>query len=60
MTNAVSADNEISTGFIEADDDTGSGYETNSTGQSVTTSLSSGLQEWLVENGDLPSTMRTS
>src|SRR5690554_6166725 len=40
---------EISTGFIEADEDTG--YDTNSTAQSETTSLSSSLQEWLVENG---------
>lgn len=43
------------TGYIEpeADDDCDSGNESDSTRQSQTTSLSSGLQDWLVENGRL-------
>ena len=41
--------NKISTDAIEVDDD--AGYETNADAQSDTTSLSSSLQEWLVENG---------
>lgn len=41
--------NKISTDAIEVDDD--AGYVTDADAQSDTTSLSSSLQEWLVENG---------
>ena len=51
MTHNAPAENEISTGFIEVDDDANSGYETTSSGQSETTSLASSLQNWLMENG---------
>lgn len=39
------------TGFIEAEDYSGSGYETNASGGSETTSLASSLQHYLEENG---------
>lgn len=39
------------TDFIEAEDYSGSGYETNESGGSETTSLASSLQHYLEENG---------
>lgn len=59
MTQATVSTNEVpineqSTGVIEPDDDTGSGYETGSTQASETASLTSSLQEWMMENGKYP------
>ena len=50
MTNGPT--NDTTTDLIEVDEDIGSGYDTNTTGTSDTTSLTSSLQEWLMENGN--------
>lgn len=46
--------NEQSIGVIEPDDDAESGYDTDSTLESATTSLASSMQEWMMENGKDP------
>ena len=48
----TSTTNEPTNGIIEVDDNE-SGYGTSATRESETTSLSSSLEEWLMENGAL-------
>ena len=51
--NDTAPTNELLNGIIEPEDDSGSGYETSTTLESETTSLTSSLQEWMVENGKI-------